>query len=160
LAAGSEEPTLLTGYRKPVEGIMSRHRGGKTVGNGFYWNTSKWEITVVPRGGAVLPGDAGQAYVRVPTILFLFLAPFMGAAYVIFLPFVGFVLVIGFAARKVSEGVQTAFGRLMTTVSPRWQPGEAYLSGDRPENESNESEGDKARRGIEERRPSGENRQK
>jgi hypothetical protein len=100
-----------------------------TVKNGFYWNVAKWEMRIIPRQGGVLPGDAGDRYLKVPILALLVVAPVMGALYAIFLPFIGFALVLGFAARKAGAGAKALAGHVMATVSPRWSPGEAYLAG-------------------------------
>ena len=110
---------------------MWRHRGGSRVKWGFYWNLAKWEIVTVPREGGVLPGAREHRYVRVPILLLLALAPVMGGLYVVFLPFIGFAMVLSFAGRKTAGALQRAFTGLMTTLSPAWRPGEAYFAGER-----------------------------
>ena len=73
--------------------IVERRAGGERVTPGFYWSRDRWEI--VPADGASgLPGTSADHYVRLPALAVLALGPFMGAAFAMFLPLAGFVLVI------------------------------------------------------------------
>lgn len=85
---------------------MQKYTSGERVGRGFYWNMKGWEAQPVSAGGGVLNGKAEDTFVRVPLIAVLLLAPLMGAAYAIFLPFIGFAMVAmylgGLLKRKVS----------------------------------------------------------
>jgi hypothetical protein len=72
---------------------MKGIKGGDTVKAGFYWRTQRWEIVPVEGEGAVLPGDGGERYYRIPTLGMLVAAPLMGALFVVFLPFIGFAIV-------------------------------------------------------------------
>lgn len=139
---------------------MRRHRGGSEVKAGFYWNVAKWSITPVGRGER-LPGGPEHTYVRLPAPLLLVCAPLMGGAYVLFLPFIGFVLVLGFAGKKALHGLERAFAGMMSMVSPAWQPGEAYFAGKKREatTEKAPEGGEKLsalEKEIEERRKAGE----
>ncbi len=110
---------------------MWRHRGGSRVKWGFYWNLAKWEIVMIPKAGGVLPGSEGHRYLRMPILLLLALAPVMGGLYVVFLPFIGFAMALGFAGRKTAGALRKVFMELMTALSPAWRPGEAYFAGRR-----------------------------
>ncbi len=110
---------------------MLKHAGGTRVGSGFYWSGAKWTIVTVPKAGAVLPGTGEESYWRIPVVLLLVAAPLMGGLYVMFLPFIGFVMVLGFAGRRVASGLARAFAGIVATVSPAWLPGEAYFAGKR-----------------------------
>ena len=104
------------------------HTGGTKVNYGFYWSAKAWDMAMIPAEGGLLPGGSDAAYTRIPTFLFLVLAPLMGALYVVFLPFAGFALVIGHAARAVKTLATDAFMHLAVALSPSWAPGEAYLA--------------------------------
>jgi hypothetical protein len=106
---------------------MFRYRGGQTVRHGFYWGAGTWAVTLIDREGGPLPGDATVRYARVPAVLMLFIAPVMGALYVVFLPVVGFALVLDFAARRLWRAGVKAVWALLAAVLPAWRPGEAYL---------------------------------
>ncbi len=107
---------------------MFRYAGGQTVRHGFYWNPGTWAVTLIEREGGTLPGRATDRYLRVPAVVLLALAPIMGAVYVIFLPLVGFALVLDFAARRAGRLAGKAVWRFLATVVPAWRPGTAYLA--------------------------------
>jgi hypothetical protein len=75
--------------------------GGTKVQAGFYFNKANWEIvTVSGKKGGVLPGDAKADYLRVPAVAMLAGAPVLGAAFVVFLPVIGFALLASAAWKK------------------------------------------------------------
>lgn len=71
---------------------FEKRRGGETVKFGFYWNVAEWEAQIVPAPGGTLNGDETAKYVRMPLLALLIVAPLMGAAYAMFLPFIGFAM--------------------------------------------------------------------
>ena len=75
--------------------------GGTKVPAGFYFNKANWEIvTVSGKKGGVLPGDEKADYLRIPAIAMLAGAPVLGAAFVVFLPVIGFALLASAAFKK------------------------------------------------------------
>ncbi|HYT67342.1 MAG TPA: hypothetical protein VEL51_13030 [Vicinamibacterales bacterium] len=76
---------------------MTKYTGGETVSAGFYWNGGAWGVELVPAEGGMLPGGNGAVYVRVPWPLLLVIAPVMGGAFAMFLPFIGIALLVQFA---------------------------------------------------------------
>ena len=80
---------------------MKRYHGGHRVKAGFYWTPARWEITTVPREGGMLPGGEEITYVTLPVTLVMLVGATLGAAYVIFLPLIGFVIFFGFAGKKL-----------------------------------------------------------
>jgi hypothetical protein len=91
---------------------MARYHGNETVNPGFYWNPAKWEITTIEKKGAPLPGGEEMNYHRIPLLLVLLLGPIMGAAYVIFLPLIGFGLFFGFLGKKALAHANRVAGKL------------------------------------------------
>jgi hypothetical protein len=81
---------------------------------GFYWRKSAWEMVTLSGEGGVLPGGREERYVKVPVLAMLALAPAMGAALVMFLPLMGFVL----AGREIVRKARTAAGRARGAVVP------------------------------------------
>ena len=71
---------------------MLKYKGGDTVKRGFYASTKRWTIEMIEAEAGVLSGEADERYMHVPVPLMLVLAPVMGAAFVIFLPLIGFVM--------------------------------------------------------------------
>lgn len=80
---------------------MFKHKGGDVVKGGFYWNQASWHLENVEGKFGSLPGDETARYARIPTLLLFVLAPLMGALFVVFLPFIGFALLIGMLAAKM-----------------------------------------------------------
>lgn len=75
---------------------FERRRGGEAVKFGFYWNVAEWEAQIVPAAGGTLNGGETVKYVRLPLLALLVVAPLMGAAYAMFLPFIGFAMLAMF----------------------------------------------------------------
>ncbi|MFZ1058644.1 MAG: hypothetical protein WAP47_05575 [Candidatus Rokuibacteriota bacterium] len=84
---------------------MFRHHGGTPEKCGYYWDPRKWEMVTVAKKGGLLPGAAERHYFRVPILVLLLLAPVLGGVYTVFLPFIGFSLVLRLAARKTAEAL-------------------------------------------------------
>jgi hypothetical protein len=83
---------------------MATFKGAQEAKPGLYLNLRKFSLTVLDRPGQ-LPGVPTDYYRRVPMLLMLLVAPFVGLAYVMFLPFIGFAAVAVLATEKVREGV-------------------------------------------------------
>jgi hypothetical protein len=94
------------------EDVMKRWLGGTKVGPGFYWRFDALEIVPVSAPEGLLPGGQEVRYVRVPTVAMLALAPAMGGAFALFLPFIGFAMV----AREVGRRLAAAFRNRKRTV--------------------------------------------
>ena len=85
----------------------SNTTGGSKVPAGFYFNKSNWSIvTVSGKKGGLLPGDAKTDYFKVPAVAMLAAAPVLGAAFVIFLPVIGFALLASAAFKKAARNVE------------------------------------------------------
>jgi len=109
---------------------MVRHQGGDRAKAGFYLNTESWEVTTLSgKGGGTLPGGRNAQFLRVPTVGLLVFAPLMGAAYAMFLPFIGIALTAQWATKKAAAGVRQATQSVLGTMSPAWRPGEAHFTG-------------------------------
>lgn len=80
---------------------MLNYKGGDTVKAGFYWNRGAWGAEVVPAEGGTLPGAPATAFVRIPWPLLLVIAPVMGGAFAMFLPFLGVALLVQFAWARI-----------------------------------------------------------
>ena len=75
---------------------FEKRRGGEAVRFGFYWNVAEWEAQVVPAAGGTLKGEETARYLRLPLLAVLIVAPLMGAAFAMFLPFIGIAMVAMF----------------------------------------------------------------
>lgn len=80
---------------------LVKYTGGTKVGGGFYWNVGEWHAQVVPAEGGTLEGGVAARYMRIPALLVLVLAPIMGAAYAMFLPFIGFAMLAMYLTGKL-----------------------------------------------------------
>ena len=107
---------------------MTKRIGGTAVKNGFYWNLGKWEMTMVPKQGGILPGGSDDRYLKVPVVALLVVAPLMGAAYAMFLPFIGFAMLFMFLGKKAFAMGRSGAVDVAATMTPSWRPGEAYLA--------------------------------
>ena len=111
---------------------MAKHLGGETVAAGFYMNVAEWNVETYSGNGGVLPGNADVVYRSVPVVVLLIAVLLLGAAFAMFLPFIGFAMVIGLFAKRTAQAVQRTGVELAALVHPGWRPGEAYLAGKRP----------------------------
>ena len=85
---------------------MTTRKAGEAAKLGFYFNTRTWEMEPHRKDGA-LPGGDHDRYTRSPTVALLVLGPVMGFFFVIFLPFIGFALVV----RELAHRAAGWFGR-------------------------------------------------
>jgi hypothetical protein len=110
---------------------MAKRIGGTPAKSGFYWHLGKWEMTMVPKQGGILPGGVSDRYLKVPVLGLLVLAPLMGAVYAMFLPFIGFAMLFTFLGKKALAMGRSGAVDVAATMTPDWRPGEAYLASGR-----------------------------
>jgi hypothetical protein len=115
---------------------MARHQGGDKVNAGFYFNLDSWQVTTLSGEGGVLPGKSDQQYLRVPLPVLLAMAPMMGAAFAIFLPFIGLALVADYAVKKSWAAGREAIGASAMALGPKARTGEAYFTGEADKSKS------------------------
>lgn len=108
---------------------MKRYNGTEQAKAGFYFDLDSWHVTTLSGQGGVLPGTSDTRYLRLPLPVLLVAAPLMGAAFAMFLPFIGIALVLDFVARKVWGAARDAIRGSVVAVSPRTRTGEAYFTG-------------------------------
>jgi hypothetical protein len=102
------------------------------VTSGYYLNTTTWHIEPVAHDCARLPAGPGR-WMRVPAAVALALVPVLGAAFLMFLPLVGFAIALQALAAPAVKLFHSSAADLAATVSPGWQPGEAHFTGKRTE---------------------------
>jgi hypothetical protein len=110
---------------------MTAYTGNQEVEPGLYLNLRTFTVANVEKAGP-LPGTGDDRYRRVPMLLMLAAAPLMGLAYVVFLPFIGFVAVgylLGGKAMQFASTLADQFGRVRR---PAWAPLVAFLSRSKP----------------------------
>jgi len=96
MVAGLRASYILGARTKnqPEEDVMTTSKAGEAAKVGFYFNTRTWEMDLHRKDGDALPGGEHDRYMRIPAVALLFLGPVMGFFFVIFLPFIGFALVV------------------------------------------------------------------
>jgi hypothetical protein len=82
-----------------------RYRPGERVRRGTYLNGKTWELVSVTRNGDPLPASKGVTYYRAPLPLVLLVGPFVGLAFVIFLPFAVPALLLQMAGRRLARAM-------------------------------------------------------
>lgn len=109
---------------------MAKYTSGMQVAGGYYWNSRSWEVEVVPSEGGRLKGGADARYVKVPFPALFVIVPLLGAAFLMFLPFIGFGLFAYAVAKKIASGVTRGATELASTVQPGgFAAGSAYFTG-------------------------------
>jgi hypothetical protein len=145
----ARHPGLLPNIEAPCGGAsssqkgddtMTTYRGNSKVKSGYYFSTRSFGIEVVPEGGGTLPGPAEVRYVGVPFPLLFVLAPIVGLAFLVFLPFIGFALLGVAIFRRVTGHVEEGASALAATVAPPPATGAAWLGGREGEKAAEPSE--------------------
>lgn len=108
---------------------MTMIEAGARVARGYYFSGQSWTLRPMHRDGEALPGAPGEKYLRVPLPLAFALAPLMGAAFLVFLPLIGFYLAGHAAVRPVARMFTSSATEIAATVQGDWQPGAAHLTG-------------------------------
>lgn len=80
---------------------MTRYEGGTRVKGGYYFNLKNWEIKNVAGAEGELPGSNADKFLHAPTPVLLVAAPVIGAAFAMFLPFIGFAMPVYAVWKKV-----------------------------------------------------------
>ncbi len=87
---------------------MRTYTANTNAKGGYYFNIDEWNMLVVPEEGQVLPGEPGERYIKLPTLALFVAAPLIGAAFAMFLPFIGLALVGKFAIDKAGHAIKVA----------------------------------------------------
>ena len=106
---------------------MTTYTGTQDVEPGLYLNTKTFRLTTLERPG-LLPGTLNDRYRRVPMLLMLAAAPLVGLAYVVFLPFIGFVAVGALLGGKVMQFAASTAEHAGRARRPAWAPLAAFFS--------------------------------
>jgi hypothetical protein len=124
--------------------MATTYESGSAVLSGYYLNPSAWHVEPIANDGGRLPSGTGR-WMRIPTAAALLMVPLLGAAFLIFLPLIGFLVSLQAVAAHVVKAFEGSAAELAATVSPGWQPGEAHFTGKRSENAGVEEKGPTAR---------------
>ncbi len=107
---------------------MNEYRGGAQVSKGVYLNRANGELVQLYGQNRVLPGDGGMRYIKVPAALAVMGGPFVGLAFVIFLPLIGIIGIGVFLAYKAWRGMIALGRKVFQPVAVRQELGIAYLT--------------------------------
>jgi hypothetical protein len=91
---------------------MKRYNGGTKVKGGYYWNLKTWEVRAVQGAHGTLPGGEGDKFVHVALPVLFVVAPVMGGAFALFLPFIGFAMTFYGLGKRVMKAVAEEPGKL------------------------------------------------
>ena len=114
---------------------MMTATAGTMAARGYWFNVNEWRLHPAQSEGEKLPGAAGEKYVHVPLVVAFAAAPILGAAFVVFLPVIGFYVALQATGRAVARIAKHSSREVAATVSPGWQPGTAHLTGTHAEGE-------------------------
>lgn len=78
---------------------MTRHQTAELVDPGFYFDLRHLRFASIDQTSP-LPGLIDSIWYRVPILAMFLIAPLLGLAFVIFLPFIGFAMVGNLLVRK------------------------------------------------------------
>lgn len=106
---------------------MTTYTGTQNAEAGLYYTVRPFKLTTMDQNGP-LPGATDRIYHRVPMILMLALAPLLGLAFVIFLPFIGFAMVARIAGEKAVELAGQLATQGARVLQPAWAPARAFLT--------------------------------
>jgi hypothetical protein len=112
---------------------MATYVGGTEVKSGTYIDPSSLAFVHVREDGGALPGGAERRWKRIPIVLLAAAAPVLGGLFVVALPIVGFGAAAYAIGRKLTHRARAGAKEIAATVTPRWVPGEAHLTGKPPE---------------------------
>jgi hypothetical protein len=108
---------------------MAKVNAGTPVKRGYYFSMKNWSVNPIEKDGTALHGEPGERFIPVPLPVAVMLAPVLGAAFLMFLPFIGFYLVGQTALRPVVRMFKKSSAEIAASMSPGLQPGEAHLAG-------------------------------
>lgn len=110
---------------------MTTYTGTQEVEPGLYFNVNRFSIKSIDERGP-LPGTEDDHYRPVPVLLMLAMAPLIGLAFVVFLPFIGFVMATWLVGQKAAQAVGNVAIEAMRVARPAWVPALAYLARSKP----------------------------
>jgi len=110
---------------------MTTYTGRQAVTNGIYLNTKTFSLATMDQPGT-LPGTELDTYRRIPMIVMLAAAPLLGLAFVMFLPLIGFGMVLHLVGTKMMHLVTDAATQGVRVLRPSWAPAFAFLTRTKP----------------------------
>lgn len=87
---------------------MKRYNGNEKVKPGFYLSTKRWDLETIDKTEGLLPGIEEETYLRIPLPLMLVAGPAVGFLFVVFLPLIGFLMLLYMLGGKAHGGLTVA----------------------------------------------------
>jgi hypothetical protein len=110
---------------------MKTLNAGTPVKSGYYFSLKSWTVHPMAHDGEQLPGERDERWIRLSLPLAVAAAPLLGAGFLMFMPAIGFYLVVMAAVRPVTALFRKTTTELAATMSPGLVAGEAHLTGKR-----------------------------
>lgn len=107
---------------------MKTLNAGTPVKSGHYFNLTTWMVHGVEADGEKLPGERDEKWVALPLVAAVGAAPLLGAAFLMFMPVIGFVMFARALAQPVVKAFHKSTEELAASMAPMI-PGEAHLTG-------------------------------
>lgn len=85
---------------------MLRYQKGDKARRGYYLNLSNGELIHLEKDGAI-PATAEGRFIRFPSLLAVIAAPFVGLAYVVFLPLTGIIAMFAYIGLKFKQTAES-----------------------------------------------------
>jgi hypothetical protein len=123
--------------------MATTYESGSAVRSGYYFNAAQWHLEPVAGEGGRLPAGRGR-WMRIPTAAALLLVPVLGAAFLVFLPLIGFLVTLQAITSPMLRTFHSSATDLAVTMTPGWRPGEAHFTGTRSESAGAEEKGSMA----------------
>ncbi len=95
---------------------------------GAYFDLSVGQLVLQRFDGETLPGGNERKYLKVSLPLAMVIGLVSSLAYVIFLPFIGMALVIGYSTLRGVKALGRMTESILPVALPHWVPGEAYFA--------------------------------
>jgi hypothetical protein len=108
---------------------MTKLDAGTPVKSGYYFSLKSWTLQPVETDGEILPGEHGEQWIPMSLPVAVAAAPILGAAFLMFMPAIGFYLTARALSRPVVNLFQKSTAELAATMGPGLVPGESYLTG-------------------------------
>jgi hypothetical protein len=108
---------------------MTKLDAGTPVKSGYYFSLRNWTLQPVETDGEALPGEHGEQWIPLSLPVAVAAAPLLGAAFLMFMPAIGFYLTAKALSRPALDLFKKSTTELAATMSPGLVPGEAYLTG-------------------------------
>ena len=110
---------------------MTTYTGRQQVESGLYLNLTNYSVATLDKAGE-LPGTELDTYRRIPMVVMLAAAPLLGLAFVMFLPLIGFGMMLHLVGTKVAHLVSGAATEGARVMRPSWAPALAFLTRSKP----------------------------